>query len=66
MSGATHRVFSRMFLLISLQKAAVEWLTLMLRIWEILGSISARSPSILTSAFRGFPQFLKTTAEIVP
>jgi hypothetical protein len=47
---------------ISLEKSTanitVEWLTLLLHIWEVLDSISAQKLAILTEVFHGFPQFL--------
>jgi hypothetical protein len=44
----------------------LKWLTLLLCIWEISGSILSLDTIFLTEVFRGFPQFLQANAGIVP
>jgi hypothetical protein len=44
----------------------VEWLALLLRVREVLGSNLTRRSGIVTKVFRDFPQPLQENAGIVP
>jgi hypothetical protein len=44
----------------------VEWVALVLHIWEILDSSLALGPPTLIAVFHGFPKFIKTNTGKVP
>jgi hypothetical protein len=55
-----------MYVSITAPNVVIEWLTLLFRIWEVLGSILGPGDCYLDKGFRGFPQSLQVNAGIIP